>query len=147
MHFPDYYDKQYFEGLISEEKRIEWAGGQPRIRWLKKEGSTKRNEPLDVRVYALAALRSIPMGLRLGAMRRREYALKDKEPKEEEEKAQPEETDNEPEAEENTVEEARPSEPGKKDRRAERKEAIAAKKSAAVFRRNRNRGGGGWSIM
>lgn len=79
MHFPDYYDRQYFEGLISEEKRIEWAGGQPRIRWVKKEGSTKRNEPLDVRVYALAALRSIPMGVRLGAMKRREYALKEKE--------------------------------------------------------------------
>lgn len=130
MHFPDYYDKQYFEGLISEEKRIEWSGGQPRIRWVKKEGSTKRNEPLDVRVYALAALRSIPMGVRLGAMRRREYALKEKEVASKENSA----TVKEPLTVE-TVETPAPRPPSPQKKQ---------KPPSNPFRRPR--GGGGWTI-
>ena len=136
MHFPDYYDFAYFEGLISEEKRIEWAGGQPRIRWVKKEGSTKRNEPLDLRVYALSALRSIPMGQRLSAMKRREYALK--------EKAKAEEPEAVPEESSATVKESLPVQP-------KPKPAPVPKKTEQVktdtFRRKRPGRGGGWSLM
>lgn len=66
MHFPHSYALEYFAGLTSEEKRIVWKGGSPVIKWGKREGVRKsRNEPLDCRVYALAALRSLPQASRL----------------------------------------------------------------------------------
>lgn len=65
MHFPLAYSREYFSGLTSEEKIVTWKSGTPRVDWKKRKGIDKaRNEPLDVRVYALAALRSLPMASR-----------------------------------------------------------------------------------
>lgn len=68
MHFPLAYDRTYFEQLIAEEKVIRWVNGQPVVRFEKKN-SGARNEPLDCRVYALAARRSLPIQLRVLARR------------------------------------------------------------------------------
>lgn len=58
MHFPiDYrcgYDLEYFRGLLSEKQVIHRRGGQNVIVW---EKTYERNEPLDMRDYALAAYR------------------------------------------------------------------------------------------
>jgi phage terminase large subunit GpA-like protein len=73
MHFPLAYSKQYFSGLTAEEKIVTWKSGTPRVEWKKRAGVEKsRNEPLDCRVYALAALRSLPMAVR--RLRRKEKA-------------------------------------------------------------------------
>lgn len=57
-HFPTEavrgYGEEYFQGLTSERKVIRFHKGRPRIEWIKKSGA--RNEPLDVRNYATAAL-------------------------------------------------------------------------------------------
>ncbi|MEC0269070.1 phage terminase large subunit family protein [Paenibacillus anseongense] len=57
-HFPTDatrgYGEEYFHGLTSEKKVIRFHKGRPRIEWIKKGGA--RNEPLDVRNYATAAL-------------------------------------------------------------------------------------------
>lgn len=89
-HFPLSYDRRYFEMLTAEEKIMEWKAGSPVIRW--KLGVTeddqgrkkrkKRNEALDCRVYALAALRLLPVNLAALAKRQKtkSYELrKDKE--------------------------------------------------------------------
>lgn len=51
-HFPEEYDEAYFEQLTSERPVIRTYHGQPVIRWEK----TGRNEALDCRIYAMAAL-------------------------------------------------------------------------------------------
>lgn len=48
------YNQNYFKGLTSEIKITEMRKGRPYIRWEKKKGHF-RNEPLDCRVYAIAA--------------------------------------------------------------------------------------------
>lgn len=49
------YDELYFEGITSEKRVTRYSHGRPRFEWvLKKSGA--RNEPLDLRVYATAAL-------------------------------------------------------------------------------------------
>lgn len=57
-HFPREaergYDEEYFKGLTSEKRVIRYHKGRPRIEWVKKGGA--RNEPLDLRNYAYAAL-------------------------------------------------------------------------------------------
>lgn len=57
-HFPieseKGYSKEYFEGLTSEKRIIKYVKGRPKIEWCKKSGV--RNEPLDLRNYATAAL-------------------------------------------------------------------------------------------
>ncbi|MDX8367771.1 phage terminase large subunit family protein [Cytobacillus sp. IB215665] len=57
-HFPSQadkgYDEEYFRGLTSEKKVIRYHKGRPRFEWVK-VGSV-RNEPLDLRNYATAAL-------------------------------------------------------------------------------------------
>jgi len=57
-HFPKNnargYDEKYFEGLTSEVKITKMVKGRPKTEWRLKTG--RRNEPLDVRVYAIAAL-------------------------------------------------------------------------------------------
>jgi phage terminase large subunit GpA-like protein len=57
-HFPSNEDKgyseQYFKGLTSEKKVLRYTKGQPRYEWHKSSGA--RNEPLDLRNYAGAAL-------------------------------------------------------------------------------------------
>jgi phage terminase large subunit GpA-like protein len=72
MHFPMKYSLEYFRQLTSEEKVIRWTGGQPRVIFQKKKesGTGGRNEPLDCRVYALSALRSLPINLRTLARKR-----------------------------------------------------------------------------
>lgn len=57
-HFPinaeKGYDEAYFKGLTSEKRVIKYSKGRPKIEWIKK--SNVRNEPLDLRNYATAAL-------------------------------------------------------------------------------------------
>lgn len=65
FHFPNEdrrgYDQLYFKGIISERKRTVKKGGQIREIWepVKINGETVRNEPLDLRVYNLAAMQSL----------------------------------------------------------------------------------------
>lgn len=54
MHFPKGRDPVYFEQLTSETVVTEYVKGFPRRVWQKRPGT--RNEALDVRVYAYAAL-------------------------------------------------------------------------------------------
>ena len=58
MHFPDNvergYDEAYFKGITSEVKTTVWEKGKKKTMW--KTIGTKRNEPLDIRNYAYAAL-------------------------------------------------------------------------------------------
>ena len=60
FHFPLQeergYDQQYFKGLISERQVIRKVKGRIVVSW-ENISSDKRNEPLDLRVYNLAALR------------------------------------------------------------------------------------------
>lgn len=60
-HFPKEedrgYDKKYFIGLTSEKKVLRYKMGRPYFAWeLKDRGKHKRNEALDVRNYAVAAI-------------------------------------------------------------------------------------------
>ncbi len=48
------YDKEYFEGLTSEKQVLQYKKGRPYFAW--KLVGTKRNEPLDCRNYAQAAM-------------------------------------------------------------------------------------------
>lgn len=58
-HFPTdisrNYTHKYFDGLMSENMRIKRVGGQDKVVWEKRNAHI-RNEPLDCRVYAMAAL-------------------------------------------------------------------------------------------
>jgi phage terminase large subunit GpA-like protein len=65
-HFPVGRGLDYFRGLLSETLLTRYRGGRPHLEWanLKRE----RNEPLDARCYAIAALFSLMMqGLNLDA--------------------------------------------------------------------------------
>ena len=65
-HFPlsDQYDRSYFGQLTSEVCKIKYSRGFAHREWSKKPGA--RNEALDCRVYAYAALQSLIMsGFRL----------------------------------------------------------------------------------
>ena len=53
-HFPEDYPESFFEGLTAEKRVKEFYKGFPRYTWRKPPG--KPNEPLDLRVYSLAAL-------------------------------------------------------------------------------------------
>ncbi len=59
-HFPleadKGYDEAFFIGLTAERKVTRFFKGVPRIEWVKRS-SNIRNEPLDIRNYATAALR------------------------------------------------------------------------------------------
>jgi len=48
------YDEKYFEGLTSEIKITKMVKGRPKVEWKVKSGT--RNEPLDIRVYNIAAI-------------------------------------------------------------------------------------------
>ncbi len=58
-HFPSEYEKgygiDYFKGITSESLVVRMVNGVGKAQWVKKSGV--RNEPLDVRNYATAALR------------------------------------------------------------------------------------------
>lgn len=63
-HFPMDRDVAYFEQLTAERLRTKYSSGFPRQYWWKPDG--KRNEALDCRVYAYAALHGLfSMGLNL----------------------------------------------------------------------------------
>lgn len=49
------YDQPYFKGLVSEKMVIRRVNGRMKMEWAKRHVGV-RNEPLDVRVYATAAL-------------------------------------------------------------------------------------------
>jgi phage terminase large subunit GpA-like protein len=53
LHFPASYSKEYFDGLTAEEKRVRYSHGFPETYY---EKIRARNEPLDLRVYQLAAM-------------------------------------------------------------------------------------------
>ena len=57
-HFPKNdergYDSTYMKGLNGEQRLIRFVKGKPRLEWVKKSGT--RNEPLDLRNYATAAV-------------------------------------------------------------------------------------------
>ena len=55
-HFPDRpeYDEEYFEQLCSEKAVTKYRNGRPHIEWIK---TRARNEALDLRILALAAVR------------------------------------------------------------------------------------------
>jgi len=59
-HFPENeaagYDATYFKGLTSEKMVVRFRKGRSVIVWELKDSSYKRNEPLDLRNYAMAAL-------------------------------------------------------------------------------------------
>ena len=54
MHFPDTYDKAYFEMLTAEKLVTKYVRGFQKQEWVKIRA---RNEALDCRVYAYAALK------------------------------------------------------------------------------------------
>jgi phage terminase large subunit GpA-like protein len=58
-HFPIAYQQEYFNQLTSGEGRTRFVRGPPVRYWFKPSG--KRNEALDRRVYALAALHACPV--------------------------------------------------------------------------------------
>jgi len=57
-HFPidagKGYDRAYFDGLTSEHRVTRWVKGQAKLNW-EKRTSGARNEPFDLRNYAIAA--------------------------------------------------------------------------------------------
>jgi phage terminase large subunit GpA-like protein len=61
-HFPisDQYDQGYFEQLTAETCRVRYSKGFASREWTKKAGA--RNEALDARCYAYAALQSLIAG-------------------------------------------------------------------------------------
>jgi len=58
-HFPAAYGEGYFAGLTAERVRLKYRMGHPVREWFLPSG--RRNEPLDIRVYALAALLARPV--------------------------------------------------------------------------------------
>ena len=50
------YDETYFKGLASEKMVVRFRKGRPVVMWELKDSKHKRNEPLDLRNYATAAL-------------------------------------------------------------------------------------------
>lgn len=58
-HFPVAYTETYFDGLTAEQVRTRYRKGHPVREWHLPPG--RRNEPLDIRVYALAALLARPV--------------------------------------------------------------------------------------
>ena len=56
-HFPQGRDRDWFAGLTAERPVRKWTKGVARIEWVPDPGV--RNEPLDCRVYAIAALQGL----------------------------------------------------------------------------------------
>ena len=56
FHWPisDEYPKQYFEQLLNERRKLKYVKGRPEIVW---DAAGRRNEPWDLAVYNLAAIR------------------------------------------------------------------------------------------
>jgi phage terminase large subunit GpA-like protein len=73
-HFPSRYGDDYFQGLTSEKYIIKYKRGHPFKQWFKKP--SVRNEPLDTRVYAMAARQTITMNLEKRAEQLKESVKK-----------------------------------------------------------------------
>lgn len=58
-HFPVAYDEHFFDMLTAEQVRTKYSKGRPIREWFLPSG--KRNEALDIRVYALAGLSARPV--------------------------------------------------------------------------------------
>lgn len=73
QHFPhdDAYGANYFKGLVSERLEEERKHGQNKLKWVTPSGL--RNEPIDVRCYAIGAF--IASGIQLGVRYNRKYPL------------------------------------------------------------------------
>ena len=82
-HFPlDHargYDIRYFEGLLSEKLVQKTTNGRTRWAW-EKIAEHIRNEPLDCRVYALAAFRVLDPDLEAVAARLRAATVGEQQP-------------------------------------------------------------------
>jgi phage terminase large subunit GpA-like protein len=77
-HFPLDRDAEWFRQLTAEKVTTRYSKGRPIREWIKK--SHERNEALDCRVYAMAALHGLMgMGLQLNkeADQREQYPLKE----------------------------------------------------------------------
>lgn len=62
---PRGYDEKYFKGLTAEKQVLTYKKGRPHFEWrLKDKGEHKRNEPLDCRNYATAAMEIIGLPLK-----------------------------------------------------------------------------------
>lgn len=75
-HFPREqekgYDETYFQGLTSEQRVLRMHKGRPRHEWVKRPGT--RNEPIDCRNYATAALEILSPNLEaLAKLPRQDY--------------------------------------------------------------------------
>lgn len=57
-HFPEGrgYDENYYKGLTAEKRIITYKKGRAVTAWVLKSSSFRRNEPLDIRNYAMAAM-------------------------------------------------------------------------------------------
>lgn len=66
-HFPTDRDHAYFAGLTSEKLVTRYVKGKPKREWTKPEKA--RNEPLDCRAYAFAALKIMNPNLKSTAQR------------------------------------------------------------------------------
>jgi phage terminase large subunit GpA-like protein len=64
-HFPTRHGPEYFDGLTSERLVTHYVKGYPVLGW--ERDPTRRNEPLDCRVYAIAALEVLNVDLELVA--------------------------------------------------------------------------------
>jgi len=74
QHFPnnpDVYNKKYFKGLTSEKLVTKRVSGKDKLQWETPEGL--RNEPIDVRAYALVA--AMASSVNLGVRATRKYPL------------------------------------------------------------------------
>lgn len=57
-HFPleRGYDERYFQGLTAEKRIVTYKKGRAVTAWVLKSSGYRRNEPLDIRNYAMAAM-------------------------------------------------------------------------------------------
>lgn len=93
-HFPHGYDDTYFEGLTAEKYITKYKNGRPYKTWFLKAGM--RNEPLDCRVYSMAARYSlnVDMQARMEALKQKAEKLEDgQEVQQPEETPQPDKVD------------------------------------------------------
>lgn len=61
---PRGYDERYFKGLTAERQVLVYKKGKPYFEWHIRDNSYKRNEPLDCRDYAQAAMEIIELPLK-----------------------------------------------------------------------------------
>lgn len=125
-HWPMTYERRYFEMLTAEEKVEEMKAGSVIVKWRPARDENgrerQRNEALDCRVYATAALRMQPINLKALAGGRRKAKKTGRKT--------PEKAEETPEKPQETAEE--PEKTPEKEPRFKRK-------------RGRRRRGGGWS--